>query len=87
MAIPIKKKIKVLEAKYVEEPDAILILGECDEGKFRQQIHSSCFIFGNKDKRIEMEKTAEMMIGKTISIIFDPELTEKIKDHYPLKYK
>lgn len=86
MATPVKRRVKVLEAKYVEDADSILVLGECQEGRFRQQIHSSCFSFGNKNKKDEMIITAELMLGKTIWMVFDTELDGKIQDHYSLKY-
>lgn len=86
MATPVKRKVKVLEAKYVEDADSILMVGECQEGRFRQQINSNCFNFGNKDKKTEMISTAELMIGKTIWVVFDTEIEGKIKDHYPVKY-
>jgi hypothetical protein len=86
MATPVKRKVKIIEAKYVEDADSILILGECQEGRFRQQINSSCFSFGNKDKKVEMITTAELMIGKTIYIVFDPDLDARIKDHSKIKY-
>ena len=86
MAIPIKKKVKVLEADYVKEASSILIIGECSEGRFRNQIHSDCFSFGSKDKDEEMKKLAKLMIGKTLTMIFDPELDGKIKDHVKIKY-
>jgi hypothetical protein len=86
MAIPVKKKVKVLEADYVADADSILIIGECSEGRLRHQIHSSCFTFGNKDKVAEMKKTAQLMIGKTLFMVFDVELNGKIKDHAKLKY-
>ena len=86
MAIPIKKKVKVLEADYVRDADSILIIGECSEGRLRNQIHSSCFAFGSKDKEAEMKKLAYLMIGKTITMVFDPELDGKIKDKIKIKY-
>lgn len=82
----VKRKIRVLKAEYVPEVDSILILGECQEGRFRQQIHSSCFAFGGKDIETEMKKLAELMIGKQIYMVFDPDLDKKMQDHYPLKY-
>jgi hypothetical protein len=82
----VSKKIKVLKAQYVEETDSILLLGQCEEGVFRQQIHSSVFYFGNKNKKKEMEKTAELMIGKTINMVFDPQLDNKINNNETLKY-
>jgi hypothetical protein len=86
MATPVKRKVKIIEAKYVEDADSILILGECQEGRFRQQINSSCFSFGDKNKKTEMITTAELMLGKTIYIVFDPDLDERIKDHSKIKY-
>ena len=86
MANPVKRKIKVLQADYVADADSILILGECSDGRIRQQIHSSAFSFGGKDKEAEMKKTAEMMIGKEIVMVFDPDLEDKIEDKTSLKY-
>jgi len=86
MATSVKRKIKVLKAQYIPEADAILLVGECDEGRMRHQIHSSSFTFGSRNKEDEMEKTAKLMVGKFINIVFDPDLLGKIKDHYPLKY-
>ena len=86
MTEPVKKKARVLEAKYIAEADSIVLLCEWEKGKLRHQIHSSCFTFGNKDKATEMQKTAELMIGKNIWMAFDTDLEGKIKDHYPLKY-
>jgi len=68
------RQIKVLEATYIEEADSILVIGEYEEGgKMRHQIHSDCFMFGDKDVKTEMIKTAELMIGKKINIAFDPK--------------
>jgi hypothetical protein len=87
MTEPVKRKVKVIDARYVEEADSILITGECAEGRFKQQIHSSCFTFGNKDKKTEMIATAELLCGKFIYVVFDKDLNKKIEDHYPLKYE
>jgi hypothetical protein len=86
MSAPIKKLVKVIEAKYVEDADSILIIGECEDGKFNNQINSSCFTFGNKDRVVEMKKTAELMVGKSIYMVFDTELDQKIKSHSPINY-
>ena len=83
------KKIKVLKAEYVKEAESIVILGESKEGRLRNQVHRSCFSYGNRtEEQIdkELQKTAEMMIGKTINMVFDPELNGKIKDKANLKY-
>lgn len=86
MTEPVKRKVRVLNAEYVPEAESILILGECQEGRFRQQIHKSSFTFGDKDVDTEMKKTAELMVGKQIYMVFDTDLENKIKDNYPLKY-
>jgi len=86
MSEPVKRKVKILEANYVLEADYILIVGECEQGRLRHQIHSSCFSFGNRDKEVEMKKTAELMVGKIIWMVFDTDLTEKIKNQSELKY-
>tara|TARA_R110000824_G_scaffold12226_7_gene53597 strand:- start:26041 stop:26295 length:255 start_codon:yes stop_codon:yes gene_type:complete len=82
----VKLKVYVKEAKYIEESDSILIFGECDKGTLRHQIHSACFTFGTLDKKQAMVETAELMLGKTINIVFDGELDDKIKDKHPLSY-
>jgi predicted phosphodiesterase len=73
MSEVIVKTIKVIEAKYVEEADSIILMGECEEGQIRHQINSNCFYFGNKDKSVEMRKTAELMINKVINIEFNED--------------
>jgi hypothetical protein len=87
MAIPVKRKVRVIEATYSKEADSIVMIGECSEGRLRHQIHSSCFNFGGLDKEIEMTKTASMMIGKPLMMVFDPDLMDKIKDGVPIKYR
>ena len=86
MAIPVKRKVRIIEATYNKESDSIVMIGECAEGRLRHQIHSNCFNFGNLDKETEMKKTAEMMIGKPIMMVFDPDLMDKIKDGVSIKY-
>jgi len=74
MSNPITRKIKVLEADYVDDAQSILIVGECSEGRLRTQINRSCFSYGNRTEdqiKEELRKTAKMMIGKTINMVFD----------------
>lgn len=86
MTEPVKRKVKVLRADYIPEAESILVLGECQEGRFRQQINKNCFSFGNKDVESEMKKLASLMIGKQIYIVFDTELEDKIQENHPLNY-
>ena len=89
MAVPVKKKVKVIEAKYVDDVKSIVLLGECSDGRFIQQINRSCFSYGDRtEKQIveELHKTAKMMIGNTINMVFDPELDSKIDDRTTLRY-
>jgi len=87
MAEPVKKRVRILDARYYSGDDSIVIIGECSEGRIRQVIHSECFDFGNKDKVEEMVKTAELMLGKEIWLIFDGDLDDKIDDNHPLRYE
>ena len=89
MTIPVKKKVLVINATYIEETQSILIKGECENGRLTHQINRSLFNFGTRTEEeitAEMHKTAALMKGKTIDMVFDTELDDKIKDHHPLKY-
>lgn len=86
MTEPVKRKVKVLRAEWVPDVESVLVYGECQEGRFRQQIHKSCFSFGDKDVAVEMTKLAELMIGKYIYMVFDPDLDKKLSESYPLNY-
>ena len=66
---PFKQVVRITKAEYSEELDAILIEGESDEGPFKNKIDSGCFSFGNKDKAEEMRKTAQLMVGKRLSVL------------------
>jgi len=86
---PVKKTIKVLKAEYVKDCESIVILGECGEGRLRTQINKSSFSFGARTEEeidYEMEKTANLMQGKVISIVFDGELEQKIDCGQRLNY-
>ena len=89
MAIPVKRQVKVLDAKYLKDTQSILIFGECKEGRLMHQINRNCFSFGDRTETQiteEMLKTADMMKGKTITIVFDPDLNGKMDDHVKLDY-
>ena len=103
MTEPIKKKVKVIQARYVEKAESILLKGQSEEGEINQQIHRMCFAYKglsgedlraklesdpefNKAYNVEMTKTAELLIGKEIYLVFDQDLNDKIKDHHALKY-
>ena len=79
MSRPVTRAIKVLEAQYVNDAQSILIVGECTEGRLRTQIHRNCFAYGNRTEeeiKDELEKTAIMMIGKTINMVFDYDMNK-----------
>lgn len=86
MSEPLKKKVRVLEAKYVKEADSIILMGEIDGGKIRHQISSSCFSFGDKNVEKEMTILANLMIGKYLYLVCDTDIDGKIKDHVNIKY-
>ncbi len=73
-----KRKIKVVDAKYVKKAKSIAIIGECEDGRLTSQIHQSCFSFkgmGQDQIDYEMEKTAKLMIGKRITLAYDPNIS------------
>lgn len=89
MTIPVQRKVKVINATYVEEAESIVILGECEEGRLSHQINRSCFSYGDRTEKeiiASLKKTAEMMIGKTISMVFDPDIDGKIDERIILRY-
>ena len=90
MSDPVERAIKVLEAEYVPEAQSILIVGECQEGRLRTQINRSCFSYGTRTEEEiieELDKTATMMIGKTIKMVFDEDLNIDGKNKVSLKIK
>jgi len=89
MAEAVTRNVFILEAEYSDEAKSIIILGECQEGKFRNQIHRNCFTYGDRPESEiikELKKTAEMMVGRRINIVFDPDLDERIETNGPLNY-
>lgn len=88
MSNPVERAIKVLEAEYVDDAQSILIVGECSEGRLRTQINRNCFSYGTRteDEIIEeLEKTADLMIGKTIKMVFDEDLDLKKNNKVTLR--
>lgn len=96
MTEPKKVKARLLNAQYIKEAQSVLMFLECDQGKFRSQVHRDALAtFGNRTEQEiekEMEKYVDILkyayVGKDkfINAVFDPELDEKIKDHAKLKY-
>jgi len=82
----VKKKIKVLNAIYLEDTECFLILGECENGRLTPQIHRRALlpnldfehlptIISESELNEEMNKFAGMIIGREIEMIFDPDGT------------
>jgi len=76
----VERKMKVLKAEYAPDAESIAIVGETVDGRGRYQIPATAFTFGDKDVATEMIKLAELMIDRTITMQFDPDLTEKLED-------
>jgi len=92
-----KVKAKLIDAEYIKEAQSILMLLECEQGRFRSQIHRNAIAsFGNRTEEEivkEMEKYVDILKytykgkeNKFINAVFDPDLNEKIKDHAKLNY-
>lgn len=96
MSEPKKVKARLLDAQYIKEAKSVLMMLECEQGKFRSQVHrDSLATFGDRTEEEivkEMEKYVDIMkyayIGKDkfINAVFDPNLNEKIKDNAKIKY-
>lgn len=96
MAEAKKVRARLIDATYIKEAKSILLILECDKGRFRSQIHRDAIAtYGNRseeeiahelNKYVEMLKVAYIGRDRFINAIFDPDLLNKIKDHYPLKY-
>ena len=100
MSEPKKVQAKLLDARYVEEAQSVVMFLECKQGRFTSQIHRSTLVpggvtFGNRTEEEitkEMNKYVDILkykcLGKgdCITAIFDPDLNNKIKDHIKLKY-
>ena len=72
----VTKKVLVVSAKYVEEANSIVLVCQDENGnKFRNQIHKSCFSYDNLNEEqinFKLNKISRMLIGKKISLVFDP---------------
>ena len=89
MGTPVKRKIQVLKADYVKEAQSILIVGECQEGRFRQQIPANNLlrsVFGDNHLKMTPEVReaglkafASSLEQRTEPFImeFDPDLDKR----------
>lgn len=78
-----KDKILVKEAVYIKQVGSITVVGECEKGQIRTQIHKNCFSFNSLDNDEidkQMEITAKLMIGKKITLEYDDEKQSKNND-------
>lgn len=82
-------KAKLLDAAYIKEAKSILLLLECEQGRFRTQIHrDNLATYGNRtEEEIEQELNKYVDIlkysykGKEryINAVFDPRQKDEIK--------
>ena len=86
MSVPVKRTLNVLSAKYVSDAKSVLIVGECEEGRFRTQIYRDALIPGGiqeglpeKDVGKLFTSFAKDIVGKELTIVFDPDVTERMK--------
>jgi hypothetical protein len=87
---PVRKRVLVIGATYMEDKKGIFIVGECDEGSFEHLIdRDSLATFGDRSEEEiveEMHKTADLMEGKQIWLIFDPSAQKKLDNGEDLDY-
>jgi hypothetical protein len=96
MSEPKKVKARLLDAQYIKEAKSVLMVLECDQGRWRSQIHRNALAtFGDRTEpeiEAEMEKYVNILkhtyIGqnKFINAVFDTDLNDKIKNKAKIKY-
>jgi hypothetical protein len=97
MSMTVKKEVTVINATYVEETESFLILGECENGRMTPQIHRTILLpqfnfdqlletISEEDLTVEMHNFAKMVKGKTIEMVFDPNMEDNMKNRHPLKF-
>ena len=94
MTEPKQVKGKLLDASYIKEAKSVLFIVECDQGRFRTQIHRDQIANYGSRTEDEIEKELKKYVdilkniymGKHINVVFDTELDGKIKDHVKIKY-
>lgn len=85
---------RLLDAVYVDTDQEVALYIETPNGRCQARIHrSEVATFGERTEEeigIEMDKYVDMFkskfIGKEVTVISDPQLEEKIKDGYPIRY-
>jgi hypothetical protein len=97
MSEPITVKARLLDAQYIKASQSVLLMLECEQGRFRSQIHRNQIAsYGNRTEdeiEVELNKYVDILkysyIGKNrfINTVFDPELDGKIKDGVKINYK
>ena len=97
MSEPKIVKARLLDARYVREDKSILLVLECEQGRFRSQIHrDNIATYGNRTEdeiERELNKYVEIMIyaykgkDKFINAVFDANLDDKIQDNCEIKYR
>jgi len=80
-------RARLLDAQYIKEAKSVLMIMECEQGKFRSQIHRDTIAtFGDRTEEEierEMNKYVEILkcnfVGrdKFINTVFDPDLAIK----------
>lgn len=94
MSEPIKKHVTVLAAEYSKEAKSIVLLVECDNGRFYSHIHLQQLLpnitnwdYFRECDVIKLSKGfCKDIVGKKIWVVFDPDLDAKIKDNHPIEY-
>lgn len=84
----------LLDAVYVDKDKEVALHIETPNGRCQARIsRSDIATFGDRDESeicIEMDKYVDILkskcLGKKITVISDPQLEDKIKDGYPIRY-
>lgn len=96
MSEPVKKNVRVIGAQYSEEAKSFLLMVESPDIRFATQIPIASVLnsetansfdgFSQEQKKACTDVFCREIIGKHINVVFDPDLDEKLKDNFPIRY-
>ena len=94
MPAPQKMTGKLVDAVYVDTDKEVALLLETPNGRCQARVHrDEIATFGDRDEAEiskEMDKYVDILkhkcLGKTVTVISDTDLDNKLKEGYPIRY-
>lgn len=94
MSDPVKMDAKVVGAQFNFSQQCFVFLVENEGKRFYTQVGLSSLLpnvtnlssFSKAQLAVSTDVFCHTIVGKTIKVVFDPDLNSKIAEHYPLEY-